>query len=508
MCPQAVIKHKAPKDAPSCRALLRRGLGLDLEPSRGRPLALFVRVPAWLGNQGRHPENCVPPLDLGVAVSQARRAGLHAVLLDLETGAFSLDEVEACIRDDQPALLFVCGTTPAHGDLLSLAQRGRRAAPAMTIVAAGQHADAVPESFLFPDSPVDLCLRGDFEETTLELCEALLRGSNPEVAGSLCFDAGEIRSYGERPLVQDLDALPPPSHDFFLTSRYRYLHPVRGIGPFRWGFIQTSRGCPFPCVYCSRTLRNSFGKTYRSRSAASVVAEMESLVARGVNAIVILDDVFTHDRQRVLELCHAIRAAGLRVPWKAEGRVTPADPELFAAMRAAGCSTLSMGVESGSQRILDSLDKRTRVEDIERAFRLAKEAGLITVGFFMVGSPGEREEDFQATLRLLERVDPHLIQVAFFTIYPGSRAYDTYAERRPADWSYYQHYERALNLSDEADEVVNAWQRRLYLHFLARPRFVLRYLAMRHINLLTNAGTELFLVRQALKTLGRRVAKP
>jgi len=230
---------------------------------------------------------------------------------------------------------------------------------------------------------------------------------------------------------------------------------------------------------------------------------MRYLEQQGINVLVFTDDVFNLCKERVMELCRAIRATGVRITWKAQGRATPADLEMFRAMRAAGCSTFSIGVESGSQRILDRLEKRVTVEEIERAFRLAREAGLLRVGFFLVGCPGETQEDFEATRRLLFRLDPDIIQVANFTCYPGSAAFERYFAGHPVRWEELQHYEKVTNLSAEPDEVMRSWQRRLYRDFIFRPSYLLRYARLRNLNLIFNLDTELYLVSHALKTLLR-----
>ena len=481
--------------------LLRQALGVTVDLSGDAPLALFLRVPSWLGNDLRHPENCEAPLDLGYAAALSRRRGYRAAILDLETGAFTLEAVAAAFRDARPAAVVLSGITPAADHLLWLARAAKEARPGVLTIACGQHADAVPESLLFAGSPVDVGVAGEFEETVAEVLGAARAGGDVRVAGTMTLVDGALTRHGERPLMADLDALPYPSHGYFRSRLYRHLHPMRHVGRYRWGFIQSSRGCPFPCIYCSKTLRTSFGAPLRARSAASVVEEMRYLERRGVNVLVFTDDVFNLRRDRVMELCEAIRASGVRLSWKAQGRAAPADLEMFRAMRAAGCSTISFGVESGSPPILETLEKRVTLPEIEAAFRLAREAGLLRVGFFLVGSPGETVADFERTRALMLRLDPDIVQVANFTCYPGSSAYERYFAGRAARWAEFQHYEKMSNLSAETDAEMATWQRRLYREFVLRPGYLLRYARLKSLNLLFNFDTERYLVTQALKTL-------
>lgn len=473
----------------------------------GNPHVVFVRVPSWLGQTARHPENCEAPLDLGYGAALAERTGWRWTLLDLETGAFGVDEALEALGQDRPQVLFLSGITPAVPWMLHLARRVRERSPDTILLAHGQHADALPQTLLGPGSAIDACLRGELEAHLPQVL-GTDRGRLAGMPGVLTPDGESLAESssnpGLPPQVESLDDLPWPRHQAFLNRRYRYLHPMRLVARHRWGFLQGSRGCPFGCIYCSKALRTSYGTRMRDRSPEGIVEEMRWLERQGVNVLVFTDDFFNWNRDRVLELCEAIQRAGLRIRWTAEGRVRPADLEMFRRMRQAGCTTFSMGVESGSPRMLELLQKQVTVEEIEAAFRLAREAGLWRVAFFMVACPGETAADFEATRRLMLRLDPEMIQVAYFTGYPGSEAWRRHFAHLGLPWESFQHYERLSNLSAEPDAVVQTWQRRLYRDFALRPSFLFRYLWQKNLNLLWNPDTEGFLVTQGIRVLFRR----
>lgn len=465
------------------------------------PLAVFVRVPSWLFVTSWYPENCEAPLDLGYSATMAVNAGFRTVVLDLETGMFPMDRVIGALSSDPPKVVFLSGITLATGPMLAIAGALRRADANVLIVAVGQQASAVPSAFLFPGSPVDLTTVDEFEETVKDILDAVMNHRSPFVSGTRRIDGQTIVTASPRGQIRDLDLLGRPAHEFFLNRRYRYLHPMQRRGRYRWGFIQGTRGCPFPCIYRSKTLRTSFGASYRARSAESIVDEMSFLQRHGITTMVFTDDHFTLDRERVMTLCSAIRSSGVNITWTAEARVTPADPEMYQAMRSAGCSTISMGVESGSQRILDVLDKRSTVEEAVAAFRMAREAGLLRVGFFMVGSPGETRADFGLTKSLMLKLDPDIIQVANFTTYPGSKAFLQFQDRLSDRWSDYQHYERQLDVAAAPMDETRTWQRELYLTFLRRPDFLERYLRQKGMSLLFNADVESALALATVRSL-------
>lgn len=467
----------------------------------GRPTAFFIRIPPWMTTGHRHPENCEAPLDLGYCCSLAQTRGFQPVLFDLETGLIPPDQVIKAVRKCRPRAVFISGITPAVPAMIDMAAAIRTACPECLNVAVGQHADYSPEAFLYRDSPFNLTATGEFEMTAADILTALADAADTRVPGTVSLERGKVVSHGARPPVEDLDSLGMPDHRFFLAPVYRYLHPMQTPARRRWGFIQGSRGCPFSCIYCSKTLRTSFGPQIRNRSPDSIVDEMKWLRRNGITTVVFTDDLFNSSKDRVMELCDRILSSGVDVGWTAEGRVKPTDVEMFRMMRRAGCSTFSMGVESGSPAILRKLEKNATVAEAERAFAAAREAGLLRVAFFMVGSPGETRYDFEMTRALLRRLKPEMIQVANFTCYPGSRAFETYLKDRDIPFERFQHYEEMINLSAETDAVVRGWQKQLYMDLLTDTGFPVRYLAGQNLGFLLNLDREISFALQAARKL-------
>ena len=203
--------------------LLHRALGITVDLSGDAPLALLLRVPSWLGNDLRHPENCEAPLDLGYAAALARREGYRAAVLDLETGAFTLDAVAEAFRSARPAAVVLSGITPAADHLLWLARAAKEACPRVLTIACGQHVDAVPESLLFPGSPVDLGVAGEFEETVAEVLGAARTGGDPPRRAPAHHRPRRAALPEPRLLPQP--ALPPPAPDAPRRALPVGLHP-------------------------------------------------------------------------------------------------------------------------------------------------------------------------------------------------------------------------------------------------------------------------------------------
>lgn len=468
--------------------------------SRSNPMVVFIRVPSWLGRQSAHPENVMAQLDMGYAISLLMRRGVDARLLDIEALGCSLQEVEQRLERWQPSVLVLHAITPAIPNALKIARLARERIPALEkIYAVGQHATVLPETLLDEGSPVDACIRGEYEVKLADL-----------ICGQATDLDGVARRGPDGPEVSetvlqvtDLDALPMPAHYLWMRPEYKVFHPTGVARRWRWGFLMTSRGCPYRCVYCSPTLRNSYGSGMRYRAAASVVEELLYLRALGATVIHFRDDIFTMDRERTLELCELMVARGFDLQWTAQTRADRVDADLLRAMKRAGCATIYFGVESGSPRVLDRIQKGSTVEQAERAFTWARAAGLHTVGFFMLGNPEEEEEDIRLTYDLMLRLRPDIIQVAFFTPYPGSPMFDP-ALLSNHDLLNFSHYNNPINHSNVSDDDLRRWQKKFYVDFILKSGFIGRYLRRQTVPNLVNFEKVLDFFQLSARALCRR----
>jgi radical SAM superfamily enzyme YgiQ (UPF0313 family) len=462
---------------------------------------LFVRVPPWLSVENPHPENCEAPLDLGVAMALAEADGHRLHFCDVETRRHTLERACRLAERLRADVVVLSGITPSHPGMMVVARAARRANPRGLIVACGQHATSVPESFLSAESPFDLCALGEFETTLHEVVRAVSAGGDHRVAGTASWGGGGIRTHGERPVKNDLDSLPFPLHRFFMDDAYGFYYPMTVRSRQRWGFVVATRGCPYPCIYCTAALRTSFGSEVRRRSPGNVVGEMRLLRQYGVNALVFRDDTINLDRDYLRDLCRCIIDSKIGITWTAQGRVDLVDSDTLSLMKRAGCCTIGLGVECGSPRVLGVLRKKSTVRDAEEAFAAARRAGLMTVAFFMLGSPGETGEELEMTVSLMKRLKPSMIQAAFFTAYPGSPHYAEAGGGADMNWSDYSHYNRLHNVSAVSDRTLRRFQARLYRDLLFSPWFVPEYLLRRNVGLIFNLGREWQLARYGLKFL-------
>lgn len=410
------------------------------------------------------------PISLPSTAAAVRAKGHEVAIVDACGPRDDASTLEARVRELRPDLVVVSVSTPTYAADVATIAALRSWTPAH-LTAIGVHVTALPEATL-RESQLDSVVRGEPEWTVTDLAECLARGGDlASVAGLTVRRGSAILHNVDRGFPDELDELPPPARD--LLPEKDYFLPVLNA-PYT--LVVPTRGCPHKCTYC--TAPSYYGKKLRRRSAGSVVDEMESIVQRGiVKDITMWSDTFTLDRRYVLELCDEIRARRLEVRWMCNSRADCLDPELARAMHAAGCIGISFGLESGVQEILDRVKKGTTVEQGRAAVKAAKDAGISTLGHFILGLPGETRETIQRTIDYAVEVDPDWAQFYCATPLPGT-ALRAEAERDGAllggGWSDLEFQRPSMSTDALSAEDLERERRRAYLAFYARPRVARR----------------------------------
>jgi radical SAM superfamily enzyme YgiQ (UPF0313 family) len=271
--------------------------------------------------------------------------------------------------------------------------------------------------------------------------------------------------------IADVDGLPLPSHAELLAGGYAVAYPVQRRGRLRCAYVLSTRGCPHACTFCSPVEMRSRFLPYRVRNVEAVAEELAQVAALGANVVYFNDDNFLRDRDRVAALCEAIVRRRLDLAWLADARVDDVDPALLPLLRRAGCSTLCLGVESGSQRVLDALRKGITIEQTRAAAAAIRRAGIWTVAYVILGAPGESEAERHATWRLLDEIRPELVQCHRFAWYPMARG-----ERGDPQWP-----RRGDKFASDPTRMAPLAfdQRDVYRKYYLSPRFLVDYLRTR-----------------------------
>ncbi len=378
-----------------------------------------------------------PPLGIAYIASVLRKQGHEPRILDCPALGFSCRDIAEAVEKFQPGLVGITAMTPVIKEAIEAA-RTVKSVTNVPILIGGPHASIMPEDILKNVREIDFIARGEGEMVIGVLVGALKKGRNLSSVKGLSFRRGsKIIHNPNMPLIKDLDSIPFPARDLLPMGRYK-----QHIGhPTSFTTMITSRGCPYQCTYCTKAV---FGNLYRARSPENMVKEMEEVLGKWrVKEFVFYDDTFTIDRKRIIGFCRLLIEKGIRVKWKCEARVNLVDQELLNIMTRAGCYVIAYGVESGNPKLMKTIKKGFTKGQVRKAFRMTKKAGIETLGYFMIGIPGETGETIKETLDFAIELDPDYAQFAIATPYPKTELY-AQAKRKclleETDWERYSYF--------------------------------------------------------------------
>lgn len=269
----------------------------------------------------------------------------------------------------------------------------------------------------------DFVLLGEGEQSLLQLVETIRRGEEDftGILGLAFIERGNLRRTGARPVMRDLDTMPLPAWDLVDISVYREMWMTHH-GYFSLN-ISTTRGCPFKCNWCAKPI---YGNRYNARSPQHVVSELKMLKERyGFDHIWFCDDIFGLKPGWVNAFADLVEAGGMRFRFKIQSRADLLlQEDYIQALARAGCENSWMGAESGSQKILDAMDKGTTIEQIEQATQVLRQYGIRPSFFIQFGYPGETRSDIDMTIRMINRLLPDSLGISVSYPLPGTVFYD------------------------------------------------------------------------------------
>lgn len=363
------------------------------------------------------------PLGLLSIAAVLLREGFDDILVvDPDAEGLSLAKVVRKLKGYNPELIGISCMSFTFLYCLDLA-RHLKSELESTIVIGGTHVAFYPREVLSHHA-FDIGVSGDGESAFLGIARSLSAGGTGEgfyrrlhdVAGLVFREQGRIHQTAQQNGVLDLGSLPFPAHHLVDIRNYDqdYL-------PNPTATIITSRGCPFRCSFCSRT---PWDHKDRYHSVEYVVDQIERIVdSTGARSLFIVDDTFTYHKHRAIRICNIMKERGLDLRFSALTRVTHLDREVMDALTGAGCRTLSLGIESGDQAILNKLCKGQTITQVRDAFRLLHQYDVDSIAYFMVGHPDEKREHIENTIRLIKDVRPDWFKANILVPYPGTALY-------------------------------------------------------------------------------------
>ena len=364
-----------------------------------------------------------PTLPLGLASLAAylRVNGFDEIfVIDAWVEKIDAEELAKRISQSQADFVGIYMISPCYSAAKKTIEIVRATLPESVIIVGGPHPSAVPAETLKEIPELDFCVIGEGEITTIELIRSLQNNSPLSTVDGIAYRGENHKTVITQPrtFIKDLDILPFPARDLFPVEKYDSPPPPLGKKKPHLT-LMTSRGCPFHCAYCSKDV---YGDTYRGRSPKKVCDEIEILINKyDAKEIQFYDDDFTMDMKRAEEICDEILKRGIKISWTCLTRVNLVNENLLKKMKQAGCWLIQYGVESGNQKILNTINKGIVIDQIVSAFAMTKKAKLLTSAFFLLGLPGETKNTIQDTMDLIKRLKPDFVGFGILIVYPGSR---------------------------------------------------------------------------------------
>ena len=434
----------------------------------------------------------LPPGDLLYLASVARLKGFQPIVRDYSFFGDTFSKLEKDLLDISPKYFVVnVASTTLENDLAALKLAKDTLGDSVITVAKGAHFSFLARETLIAHDFIDIAMCSECEMTFGEILEGKLL---KDIAG-ICYREGvEVLETHRRPYNDNLDDLPYPARD--LIDNSLYIRPDNGK---RQAVIKVSRGCPYHCFFCLATPLN--GRIVRKRSPENIIGEIKECVEKyKIKNFIFWSDIFNLDKGWTRELCRQIIDSKLKITFSTNTRADSADKETIKLMKKAGCRLVSIGVESGSQEMLDKMGKKITLSQIRNTIKAFKREGIQIYAYYVVGLPWETQETALETLEFAKSLNTEYVSFYTAAALVGTRFYE-YVENNSLgelnySCPYYYPSVKTHSLSvQEVFELHKAMVRGYYL----RPKYILKMLfSIRSLTQLKNY------ISAGLKVLRRR----
>ncbi|MDD4900806.1 MAG: radical SAM protein [Patescibacteria group bacterium] len=436
---------------------------------------LLINPPWVIGedkNLWKQVGSCWPSLGLAYIAAVLLRAGCSVKCVDCSAERFTVNDTIEALKKYQENFDFIglTATTPLINNALAIARAIRKIFPKAKIIFGGVHPSVLPDEVMARPE-VDFVVVDEGEETMKELVQG---GDLKSILG-LCYkENGQIIKNKPRPLLKNLDDIPPPAYHLLPMDKY---YPA--LGSFKRlpaMILFATRGCPGRCTYCHRAFRG----IVRKRSARSILSEIKILQLNyGIREVAFYDDTFTLFKDVVKEFCETIIKEKIDIAWTCFTRVDCVDEAMLILMKQAGCHLILFGVESADEQILRNIKKNISLEQVKKIVRLSRAIGIETRASFMFGNQGETEETIKKTIDFSLKLDPDEVQFNIATAYPGTEFFNWAKEKgyiKNFNWDDYSMSNVVLELPNLSKEKLQYYYGLAHRRFYLRPKIILRRL--------------------------------
>lgn len=408
----------------------------------------------------------LPPTDLMYLAAIAEQCGFEAKIQDYSLGGDFLKDV----KEFAPDYIVANVATPTFRTDMEALANAKNILPSVKIIVKGATFLTYNTNVIYENPFIDYVIIGEPELTLKEILEGV---PNQDILG-ICFSENNQGIKNElRPFNEDLDNLPFPARHLVDNSIYR--RPDNGKVQ---GVIKVSRGCPYHCFFCLATPVS--GAKVRMRSAENIIAEIKECVEKyNIKNFLFWSDIFNINRDWTIDLCKKIIESGLKITWSANTRANTMDDEMASYMYKSGCRLVSIGVESGSQEVLDNIGKKITLDEIRNTVKVLKKNKIKIYNYFVIGLPWETEKTVEETIKFAIELDSNFISFYTAAPLPGTRFF-AYAmmnklvtENLDFNNAYYVPTVRSHELSKER---IFELHKQAVKRFYLRPKFILKTL--------------------------------
>lgn len=416
-----------------------------------------------------------PPYSLLHLAACVREKGNTAGIIDANIENLSYQDIRRRLIDFDPSLVIFRFTAETIEDDIITADVAKAVSDKIITVGLCLTLRDFSDQILREFSNLDIYVRGEYgtyEISVNGIIDAITRKDDLKNVPGLTYRKGNIitstgNDFGDISLDYPFPAydLIPPLSNYYINPRHKEHSPFT--------LMYTSMGCPFQCTYCV------VQKTkWRARTVENVISEIARLKnEHGLNCIQFKDETFTMDRERTIDICNELIRRKIKIRWYASTRVDKVDNELLKIMREAGCRSLSFGVESGSQKVLDTVQKGIMVEQALDAIKMTKEAGIWVHLGFVVGLPGETKETFKETIAFVKKALPAMAQFNTAIPYPGTKLFDDAVQKGILDKNinYKQlRYDKSILRTETLScSDIDRLRKKAYLSLYFNPKWIL-----------------------------------
>jgi len=406
------------------------------------------------------------PIHLLYAASALKKSGYQYDILDAQVVRYDSSQIVNAIERAEPSGLISWLSLPSLHDDLALLSQIKKAKPDIIIIALGAVCNVMSEEILL-NSNIDLVIKGmhPYYNLISNLCNILKdsplsKHTFDKIGGAAYIEEGKTVLSSLDPYYEDLDQLLLDTYYELPLDKYMRQVPDKKGTIFECISIVTSVGCPYSCIYCPYPI--GYGRKLIYKSIKQIVDEIDFIKNNfGINGFSFRSQLFTHNTERVIELCDEIIKRDLNIKWHVEARTDEVSKELLLKMKQAGCFRIHYGVETGSPEMLKKVGKPgLDVESIKKAFNITKELDIATTAHMMLGLPGENQETLKNSFDLLCYINPDVANLNITTPYPGTKLFEIASNNgwiSTYDWSKYTSYDAIMSTGQlSANEIVEA----------------------------------------------------